>query len=130
MSFSARWLCLTLSICLFAGCGAVRAPRPGVINHVVIFKLKNPNSAQELLEDCDKQLAKIPGVTSYYAGVHFDIGRDEVDSDYDVVFYAGFKSQQALEEFVAHPAHIRVKSKWKPRMQWSRIYDTIHRERR
>ena len=130
MSFYTRWICIAITICLIAGCSAVRAPRPGVINHVVIFKLKNPDSIQELLIDCDQHLAKIPGVASYYAGEHFDIGRDDVDSDYDVVFYAGFKSQQALEEFVAHPVHIRIKSKWEPRLQWSRIHDTIHRERK
>ncbi len=130
MNCFTRWICVAVTIWLLGGCSAVRAPRPGVINHIVIFKLKNPDSIGELLIDCDQQLAKIPGVTSYYAGEHFDIGRKDVDSDYDVVFYAGFKSQKALEEFVAHPVHIRIKSKWEPRLQWMRIYDTIHRERR
>ena len=130
MSFFTRWICIIAAIWLLAGCGAVRAPRPGVINHVVIFKLKNADSAKELLLDCDNHLAKIPGVASYYAGEHFDIGNRNVDSDYDVVFYAGFKTQRALEDFINHPLHIRIKSKWEPRLQWMRVLDTIHRERR
>ena len=120
-----------LVVCVLIGCAATPAvpPRPALINHVVFFKLKSPATADELIADCDEHVALLPGIVSYYSGKHFDVGRETVDSDYDVALYLGFMSQDDYEDYLEHPTHIRMESKWRPRLQWMRVHDTIDRTR-
>ncbi len=110
-------------ICLIAGCSAPE--RPAMINHVVFFKLEDPEDSAELIEDCDRDLSTIPGVASYYCGQHGDFGRQNVDSDYDVGFYVGFETEEAYRAYLVDPAHTAVVGKWKPRWEWIRIYDVV-----
>ena len=130
MSRFPRWICLLFVSLLLMGCGATPRPsRPALINHVVFFKLKSPATANELIADCDEHLTRVPGVESYYSGKHFDVRGANVDSDYDVGIYLGFMSQKAYEDYLEHPTHLRLQSKWQPRLQWRRAYDTIDRTR-
>ena len=114
-----------------SGCTAtIRAssspPRPARINHVVLFKLKNPADARELIADCDRTLSVIPGVVAYFAGQHFDTGRgDRVEHDYDVAAYFGFKSEVDYASFIQHSSHIAAANKWRPRTEWMRIDDIL-----
>lgn len=102
--------------------------RPALINHLAFFKLKDPADAPELIADCDRMLATIPGVVSYYAGVHLDTGRGtRVDGDYDVGFYVGFADEQAYARYVDHPSHVAAVNKWRPRWQWIRVHDVVDR---
>ncbi len=115
-----------LVVILMQGCAtSANPPRPARINHVVFFKLKNPNDATKLIHDCDTKLATIPGVVSYFAGPHMETGRASVDSDYDVGFYVGFMKETAYREYVEHPAHIEVVEKWKPRLEWLLVRDIV-----
>ena len=100
-----------------------------MVSHVVLFKHKSPVTADELIADCDEYLALIPGIVSYYSGKHFAVGRDIVDTDYDVALCLGFMSQDDYEDYLEHPTHIRIESKWRPRLQWMRVHDTIDRTR-
>ena len=72
--------CLLLVVILMHGCASSWAnpPRPTRINHVVFFKLKNPEDAVKLIHDCDTKLATIPGVVAYFAGPHLETGRASV----------------------------------------------------
>ena len=56
--------CMVLVVLVLPACAATPSnpPRPARINHVVFFKLQNPNDAVELINDCDAKLAAIPGV--------------------------------------------------------------------
>lgn len=103
----------------------VRPPRPARINHLAFFKLKNPADAAELIADCDAHLATIPGVLSYYAGTHLDVGRTNVDGNYDVGFFVGFETEETYREYVHHPSHVMVVEKWKPRWEWIRVHDVL-----
>ncbi|MCC6906534.1 MAG: Dabb family protein [Phycisphaerales bacterium] len=100
-------------------------PRPARINHLAFFKLKNAEEALELIADCDEQLAVIPGVVSYYCGTHLDVGRSNVDGDYDVGFYVGFEDEEAYRTYVNHPSHVALVEKWKPRWEWIRVHDVL-----
>ncbi|TVQ52601.1 MAG: Dabb family protein [Phycisphaerales bacterium] len=111
-----------------AGCAATGdplPPRPAAINHFVVFKLNDPADAAELIEDCDRYLGRIPGVVSYFAGQHHDIGRDTVFRDYDVGFFVGFDSDEAYRAYVDHPEHVRIVNKWRDRWEWYRVYDVF-----
>ncbi|MEE8130648.1 MAG: Dabb family protein [Vicinamibacterales bacterium] len=119
--------CLLLVVILMYGCAATSAnpPRPARINHVVFFKLKNPEDAVKLIHDCDTKLATIPGVIAYFAGPHLETGRASVDADYDVGFYVGFMREDAYRGYVEHPAHIAVVEKWKPRLESLLVRDVL-----
>ena len=100
-------------------------PRPALINHTVYFKLKNPQDADELIADCDRTLAAIPGVVSYFAGKRLDTDRPNVDADFDVGFYVGFNSQTDYATYVDHPNHVAAVNKWRSRWDSIRIEDVI-----
>lgn len=128
----ARLAILLLLAGLLSGCacttcdfGGDLPPRPARINHLAFFKLKNPADAVELIADCDAHLATIPGVLSYYAGTHLDVGRGNVDGDYDVGFFVGFETEEAYRQYVNHPSHVMVVEKWKPRWKWIRVHDVL-----
>ncbi len=118
---------LVLVVILMHGCAAPSAnpPRPARINHVVFFKLKNPEDAVKLIHDCDTKLATIPGVVVYFAGPHLETGRASVDTDYDVGFYVGFMREDAYRGYVEHPAHIAVVEKWEPRLESLDVRDDL-----
>jgi hypothetical protein len=110
---------------LCAGCATTpTAPsRPAAISHVVFFKLKSAADAPELLTDCDAKLPGIPGVVSYAAGRHLDIGRTNIDSDYDLGLYVGLADEAGYRAYLEHPLHTELVQKWRARWEWIRIYD-------
>lgn len=120
-------IALLMSGCACKTCGLAdgRPPRPARINHLAFFKLKNPADAGELIADCDAHLARIPGIVSYYAGTHMDVGRTNIDGNYDVGFFVGFETEEAYREYVHHPSHVMVVEKWKPRWEWIRVHDVL-----
>ncbi len=107
------------------GCQASNSDRPNtsLLNHVVLIKLQQPEGINELLADCNRLLPRINQVDSYWCGKHFDIGRAEVDSDYDVALCVGFQTQAGYEQYLIDPSHMELVNKWKPRFESIRIYD-------
>lgn len=97
--------------------------RPAMINHFVVFKLNDPADAEALIADCDALLPTIPGVVSYFAGRHHEVGRETVYRDYDVGMYVGFNRDDAYAAYVDHPNHIELVTRWRPRLEWLRVYD-------
>ncbi|MCZ6734370.1 MAG: Dabb family protein [Phycisphaerales bacterium] len=123
-----HWLALAIVSLLGACAASPTGPaRPARINHLAFFKLKNPADADELVRDCDRKLATIRGVVSYYAGKHLDVGRATVDGDYDVGLYLGFMTEADYAGYVQHPAPIEVVRKWRPRWRWIRVHDVLDR---
>ena len=118
---------LCLALLLLPACAVTRSspPRPARINHVVFFKLQDPNDTAELIDDCDSKLASIPGVVSYFAGPHLETGRSTVDSDYDVGLYVGFMTEAAYRGYVEHPSHIEVVAKWRPALESLLVRDIL-----
>lgn len=117
---------------LLTGCASVGVgppPRPALINHPVFFTLKNPTDAEELIADCNRLLAPIPGITSYYCGVPYETGRPTVDGDYTVGLFVGFDTPEDYEAYVAHPDHLRLVQKWRPRTEILRVHDILDTSR-
>lgn len=120
------------SVCLLGavllgvtGCGGGQSLRPARISHVVFFKLEDPDKRAALLADCDRLLPTIPGVVSYAAGRHLDVGRDSVDGDYDVGLCIGFETEADYAAYVEHPLHTELVATWKPELGWLRVYDVL-----
>jgi len=106
-----------------AGCAGSGGRSPGAISHPVFAKLKNPADARELIADCDAKIGPLPMIASYTCGVPLDLGRVEVDADYDVGMVVSFATVEDYRAYIAHPDHVWVVTKWKDRLQWLRIYD-------
>lgn len=121
--------CLLIAIAGLGGCQTTPASegprRPARINHLAFFTLNDPADADALIADCDKLLANIPGVVSYYCGKHHDVGRDTVDGNYDVGFYVGFMTDEDYAAYVDHPDHIDVVTRWRPRWTSIRVLDVL-----
>jgi hypothetical protein len=100
--------------------------RPAAINHVVFFKLKDPSESAALINDCDRMLAVIPGVDSYFCGTPLDTGRGAiVDNNFDVGLYLGFATQEDLAAYVSHLNHVTVVRQWQTQLEWLRVHDVI-----
>lgn len=82
-----------------------------MIKHIVMWNMagdtaKDRTIAAEYLRDCFEGIREeIPGL------LHLEVGFDHSRVDYacDVVLYTEFASQEALDAYATHPAHLRVK---------------------
>lgn len=100
-----------------------RGERPASINHIVFMTLEDESLIPDLINACDAELGTIPSVVSYFAGTHYDIGRDSILQDYDVGLYLGFASEEGLRRYVEHERHVAFVARWRPRLTSLRVYD-------
>ncbi len=109
---------------LSSGCSTNPRPfDPGLINHVVLFKLDDPADIAELERDCDTFLKQIPSVVAYACGGHYDTGREIVDGSYDVGLYVSFKDAEGYQDYLENQDHVTLVEKWKTRWTDITIYD-------
>lgn len=95
----------------------------GSVNHLVLFELRDQAKTEELIADCDRLVAAIPNLRSYFRGRHLETGRAVVRDDYHVAFMISFSSQEELWRYEQHPLHRELADKWKPRLKSMRVYD-------
>jgi len=120
----AGWL-VSLALVL-SGCGSLAggtATRLAPVVHLVFIQLHDPGQVDALLADCDRLLPGIPGVVSYAAGRHLDIGRLNIDSDYDLALVVGFEDEDAYQGYVEHPDHVKLVLSWKERFKQLMVRD-------
>lgn len=117
-----------MALLILSGCTTSAGP---VIQHVVIFKLNDPDDGARLIAESDRMLSDLPGLRNYYAGSPLDTGRGgPVDLDFDVFISMSFDSVGAYETYLRHPQHVQITSEWRPRLEWVRVYDAISRTNR
>ena len=91
------------------------------LTHVVLVQLKDPSRAAELVQDCDRVLPSIEGVSAYSCGVPLVMGRTNVTSDYDV----GFRTEAAYRTYVDHPRHLEMVEGWREGWKSVRMFDIV-----
>jgi heme-degrading monooxygenase HmoA len=82
-----------------------------MIKHIVMWNMagdtkEDRRTAAEFLRSRFETLRdEVPGL------LHLEVGLDHSRVDYacDVVLYTEFESQEALDAYATHPAHLRVK---------------------
>jgi heme-degrading monooxygenase HmoA len=82
-----------------------------MIKHIVMWNMagdtkEDRRAAAEFLRSRFERLRdEVPGL------LHLEVGLDHSRVDYacDVVLYTEFESQEALDAYASHPAHLRVK---------------------
>ncbi len=101
------------------------ASDPGVarISHIVLFKMHSDADAEAIEADSREKLTRIPTVATYHAGRHIDIGRTNIETDYDVCLTVGFDSAEDYREYLEHPLHVELVNDWRERWDRVRIYD-------
>ncbi len=115
-------------------CGAPALPPSGTlppnaaastitIQHLVLIKLKDTNDRTALEKDCNAKLPSIPGVVEFSLARPIDIGRKNVDGDYDVAVSVEFASTDAYKAYLVHPDHLALVGAWKEKSKSMRIFD-------
>ncbi len=126
---SPRFLLAALLLLAAAGCAAAppRPLRPARINHVVLFKLKDPSEAAQLIHDCNELLKAVPVIATGWAGTRLETARaaDSGGGDFDVSFYAGFRTVADYAVYLDHPAHVAAATRWGPHLEWIRFHDVL-----
>lgn len=108
--------------------GADAAEKGGpMIAHNVYFSLKDnsPEKVQQLVADCHKYLAPLPGMVFYAAGTCSDMDRPVNDRDYDVALHCVFKDRAALDAYLAAPKHLEFVEKHKDNWTKVRVFDSL-----
>ena len=104
-------------------CAETAQARPALIRHVVLVTLQARSQREQLRADCTAKLADIPGVIDLEISEPVDIGRTNVDGDYDIAVFVSFASIEQYKAYLAHPNHLALVSAWKERSDKMRIYD-------
>ena len=89
----------------------------------MLIKLKDTNDRAALEKDCNAKLSSIPGVFGFSLARPIDIGRKNVDGDYDVAVSVEFASTDAYKAYLIHPDHLALVGAWKEKSKSMRIFD-------
>ncbi len=97
-----------------------------MIAHNVYFSLKDnsPEKVQQLVEDCHKYLAPLPGMVFYAAGTCSELDRPVNDRDYDVALHCVFKDRAALDAYLVAPKHLEFVERHKVNWKKVRVFDS------
>lgn len=86
---------------VFADCTEPR------IVHVVLVWLKEPGNQEHRAQviEATRKFEEIPGIEEIRVGEPISSQRSTVDDSYDIGLYMIFTSTEALDIYLAHPAH-------------------------
>ena len=82
-----------------------------MIKHIVMWNVRG-DSAQAKARGIDELKRGFEGLRGQVPGLlHLEIGVDSSGIDYacDVVLYSEFESQEALDAYASHPAHVKLR---------------------
>lgn len=83
-----------------------------MIKHIVMWNVAG-DTTEDRQHAADFVRTRFEGLRGEVPGLlHLEVGLDHSRVDYacDVVLYTEFESQEALDAYATHPAHLRVKS--------------------
>jgi len=98
-----------------------------MLAHNVFFSLtdNSPAAKQELVDDCHKLLAPIPGMLFYAAGqLSDDLNRDVNDREFDVALHIVFEDRAAHDAYSAYDSHQEFVQKHMGNWKNIRVFDS------
>jgi quinol monooxygenase YgiN len=81
-----------------------------VLNHVVIWTLREPQDAMRFKQLLDSCAQLDPGTLSFDVGIR----SEGLEANADVVLVSAFTSREALEAYLHHPHHKEVAAQLGP----------------
>jgi hypothetical protein len=96
---------------------------PAPLQHVVLVDLADDNDIAAMRAASDAMLPKIPMVKAYVCGTPVDIGRANVQKDYDLGIIVQFDSVEDYKAYLEHPIHVELVQTWRPKWKKSFIVD-------
>ena len=91
-----------------------------MINHVVMFKMADPDEIGEAVERIGAMAGRIPTLNSIHVGR--DINRGP--AAFDVVLVTEHDDEDALKGYATHPVHLELLEWLKPRWTERAVVDT------
>jgi heme-degrading monooxygenase HmoA len=82
-----------------------------MIKHIVMWNMAG-DTTEDRREAAEFVRSRFEGLRGEVPGLlHLEVGFDHSRVDYacDVVLYTEFESQEALDAYATHPAHLRIK---------------------
>ena len=98
-----------------------------MLAHNVFFSLTDncPAAKQELVDDCHKLLAPIPGILFYAAGrLADDLDRNVNDREFDVALHVVFEDRAAHDAYSVHDSHQQFVQKQMGNWKNIRVFDS------
>lgn len=99
--------------------------KPGLIKHVVLVQLKNPQDLGRFM-GLSKRLAKLPGVARYSIGPILPRENDQQDT-FDVGVVVTLESRQALYDYLRHSRHREIVDSMRSLVEKVVVHDFITR---
>ncbi len=92
-----------------------------MVLHSVFVRVhdRSPEHARAVRDELTALEPKIPGVTMW----HVELNDLAPTADYDLGLITGFETQQDLETYMNHPAHLDVLTRIRPLIERSTIVD-------
>lgn len=75
-----------------------------MIKHIVLWKLKNPEAAGEIMEGLQSLPAHIPQIREFEVGLCIGTG----EAAADVALLSSFENCADLQSYLEHPEHCKV----------------------
>ncbi len=97
-----------------------------MFTHVVLFWIKPTAPAdmqQQMIDDCNTLLAKIPGVRHLTVGKPAMTPRPVVDNSYHVGLCVILDDSAGHDAYQAHPLHAEFLGKYRQQWQALKVYD-------
>lgn len=97
-----------------------------MLAHNVFFTLadNSPAAQKELVDDCHRYLAAIPGLVFFAAGTCADSNRPVNDRNFHVALHTVVENKAGLEAYLTHPQHVAFAAKHKPNWAQLRVFDS------
>jgi quinol monooxygenase YgiN len=90
-----------------------------VLNHVVIWTLREPDDAMRFKQLLDSCAQLVPGMLSFDVGIR----SQGLEANADVVLVSSFASREALEAYQHHPHHKEVAAQLGPMRSQRAVVD-------
>ncbi|MFV0289947.1 MAG: Dabb family protein [Mangrovibacterium sp.] len=88
-----------------------------MINHVVLFKLKENTELLSQLNSFKQMLMALPALIPEIKHLEVGINHDLKSSNYHLCIISHFENLESMRIYLAHPEHIKVSSEFKDKIE-------------
>lgn len=79
-----------------------------MLKHIVMFKMKAEEDAQQKAHELKEKLDALPGLIEEIKAFEIGLNFSDSPSAYDAVLISAFDNEEALNRYRQHPGHVKV----------------------